>query len=82
MSVTDDEKVLLDGLVLHAQRGTVSIIKAIKQDSGDEVALLCVVLGEDSTHAQTVPIAEIIVGRDIDSEYHIIAPDDPLEGGG
>lgn len=86
MGLTDNDRTLLDGLILYAEQNKLSIIQAVKRDTGEPVALLCAVIGEDRKRAQTIPIAELIVNRDVNVDY-VLMPDvgmtapDPLDVG-
>lgn len=65
----DDSMAALEGIVACAVDNRLSLIRAIKRATGQPVLLLCCNLREDGTTAHAVPVAELIIGRDIGDDY-------------
>lgn len=61
----DDENGMLDGINAAATDRRLSLIRAINRETGDGALLLCCTFNH-GRKTQIVPIAEIIVGKDLD----------------
>jgi len=73
MGITEDDKAVLDGILLHAEKNMLALIHATRRETGEEVILLC--CNEVNGNAlRIVPVAEIVLGVDIGETY--VLPDE------
>jgi len=80
MSVPENDKELLDGILLHAAKNQLSLIRVRRKSDGKEITLLC--CNETKTEGNTcelniVPVAELTLGTDL-AEYEFPAELTPV----
>ena len=68
MPLSNDDKGLLDGIILCAQQGKLSLIQVISKQTGQPVLLLCCDFGMNG-NKHLVPVSEMIVGNELETTY-------------
>lgn len=68
MSVTQDQRDTLDGILLFAEQNALTLLAAKNKATGKDTALLCCPHVVDGS-VKLVPVAEIILGDDINARY-------------
>lgn len=73
---SSDQAGFLDGIAVAAIARKLSFIRVLRKDTHDPVLLLCTEFLSDNK-VQLIPVAELIVGTDLDERY--IFPEETRE---